>query len=74
MKIDIRQLSYGTIQDGIKWLDNTLGPRLYWLHNQRGGQGWSYHSAERTIEINDEKTALMFLLKFGGSCDQSEIL
>lgn len=69
MKISIRHLSYRTIQDGIKWLDENVSPRKYWLHNQCGGQGWRYQIDERTIEIENEKLAVMFALKFGGGSE-----
>ena len=66
MKISTKHLNYGAIQDSIKWLDENVSPRKYWLHNQRGGQGWHYYSqGEGFIEIEDEKLAVMFLLKFG---------
>lgn len=71
MKIPIRHLSHSTVQVGVKWLEEHVSPRKYWLHNQRGGEGWRYHSADRTIEIDDEKTAVMFLLKFGGIGDRT---
>ena len=66
MKISIRHLSYGHIQDRMEWLDNNVGPRKYVLHNQIGGHGWWYYSPDRVIEIENEQWATMFLLKFGG--------
>ena len=70
MKIPIRHLSYRTIQDGVNWLEEHVSPRKYWLHNQRGGQGWRYYEHERAIEIEDEKTAVMFALKFTGDVNE----
>ena len=66
MKISIRQLSYGSIQDRVDWLDKNIGERKYYLHNQCGGLGWRYYNNDRIIEIEDEQWATMFLLKFGG--------
>jgi hypothetical protein len=64
MKINIRHLSYGSIQDRVDWLDKNVGPRQYYLHNQSGGKGWRYHAQERTIELEDDKMATLFLLIF----------
>ena len=66
MKIIIRELSYGHIQDRVDWLDKNVGPRKYYLHNQSGGIGWRYYSQDRTVEIEDEHWATLFILKFGG--------
>ena len=65
MKISIRHLSYGHIQDRVKWLEQNVGERKYVLHNQTGGQGWWYFNNDRIIEIENEQWATMFLLKFG---------
>jgi hypothetical protein len=65
MKISIKHLSYRHIQDRVDWLDKNVGPRKYVLHNQSGGVSWRYHNIDRTIEINDEQWATVFLLKFG---------
>jgi len=65
MIINIHDLNYFDIQQRTDWLDKNVGPRLYYLHNQRGGQGWRYYSIERTIEVEDEHWATLYLLKFG---------
>lgn len=65
MRISIKHLSYGHIQDRVDWLDKNVGPRLYYIHTQVGGRGWRYYSRERTIEIEDEQWATMFILRFG---------
>lgn len=67
MIISVRHLSYGTIQDGVEWLEKNVGPRQYYLHNQSGGHSWRYYADDRTLEIKDEKAAVMFCLKFGAS-------
>jgi hypothetical protein len=64
MKISIRHLSYGSIQDRVDWLDKNVGPRKYILHNQSGGLGWRYYTQDRTIEIEDERLATLFILTF----------
>lgn len=66
MKISIRHLSYGSIQDRVDWLDKNVGPRKYVLHNQSGGVGWRYYTNDRIIEIEDDHWATMFILKFSG--------
>jgi len=66
MKFSIRHLTYGDIQDRMDWLDKNVGPRKYVLHNQSGGLGWRYYTQDRTVEIEDEHWATLFILKFGG--------
>jgi hypothetical protein len=66
MKFSIRHLTYGDIQDRMDWLDKNVGPRKYVLHNQSGGLGWRYYTQDRTVEIEDEHLATLFILKFGG--------
>jgi hypothetical protein len=66
MKISIRHLTYGDIQERVEWLSKHVGPRKYVLHNQSGGLGWRYYTQDRTVEIEDERMATMFILKFGG--------
>ena len=65
MKISVKDLNYFKIQECTDWLDKNVGERRFYLHNQRGGVGWRYYSTERTIEIEDEQMATLFLLKFG---------
>jgi hypothetical protein len=66
MKISIRHLTYGDIQDRVDWLSKNVGERKYVLHNQIGGLGWRYYTQDRTVEIEDEHWATLFILKFGG--------
>ena len=65
MKISIKQLSYGHIQDRVTWLEQNIGERKYVLHNHSGGLGWRYHNNDRVIEIEDEHWATMYVLKWG---------
>jgi hypothetical protein len=66
MRISVRHLTYGHIQEQVDWLDKNVGPRKYVLHNQSGGLGWRYYTQDRTVEIEDERMATLFILKFGG--------
>ena len=66
MKISLEYLRHGDIQDRITWLSQHVGERKYYLHNQSGGLGWCYYTQDRTVEIEDERMATMFILKFGG--------
>lgn len=65
MKISIKNLSYGHIQERVDWLGKNVGERKYVLHNQSGGLGWRYYPQDRTVEIEDERLATLFILKFG---------
>jgi hypothetical protein len=66
MRIKIEHLTYGSIQDRVDWLSKNVGERKYVLHNQSGGLGWRYYTHDRTLEIEDEQLAMLFILKFGG--------
>lgn len=65
MKINVKDLTYFEIQERAGWLDKNAGQRQYWLHNKLGGVGWRYFPQDRTIIVDDEKLALMFVLTFG---------
>jgi len=51
------------------WCMRYIGPRMYYLHNRIGGQGWTIKRATlggpATIAIEDKHHALMAMLKFG---------
>jgi len=50
------------------WCMRYIGPRLYYLHTQIGGQGWvikQQQSSYATVTIEDKHHALMAMLKFG---------
>jgi hypothetical protein len=66
MKISIGQLSYRHTQDCVTWLSQHVSEQKYYLHNQIGGLGWRYYLQDRTVEIEDEQLATLFILKFGG--------
>lgn len=66
MKISVEKLNYFDIQQRTDWLSKNIGPRKYVLHTHTGGLGWRYYSTQRTIEIEDEQWAILYILKFGG--------
>ena len=55
-----------------KWLDKHIGPRLHYIHNSIGGQGWIAKKEWEpgmvkqywTLTFEDERYASFFLLKF----------
>lgn len=54
-----------------QWLSKNVGPRMFYLHNKQGGQGW-VAKRERlpgsnkywTLTFEDDKMATMYLLKW----------
>ena len=65
MKFNFANLTYDELDQRLKWLGEDVSARKYYIHTAQGGLGWRYYISERTIEIDDEKTAIMFALKFG---------
>lgn len=50
------------------WCMRFIGPRIYYLHTQIGGQGWFIKQSKSSyamVTIEDDKQALMAMLKFG---------
>jgi hypothetical protein len=49
------------------WCMKYVGPRLYYVHNRSGGEGWTIRRAgvQSTVIIQDDNHALMAMLKFG---------
>lgn len=50
------------------WCLRYIGPRMFYLHNKIGGQGWVIkhpQSANARIIIEDDNHALMAMIKFG---------
>ena len=50
------------------WCMQFVGPRMYYLHNKIGGQGWTIkqqQSMHATVKIEDDKQALLAMIKFG---------
>jgi len=51
-----------------EWCVQYIGPRKYYLPKQFGGHGWSIkrmYSTIPTVAIEDDKVALMAMIKFG---------
>jgi len=50
------------------WCLRNVGPRLYYLHNNIGGQGWRImrKNSDLLLCIEDDKKALMAMLTLGG--------
>ena len=52
------------------WCLKHIGPRLYYLHNKIGGEGWriirDYKDSGVLLCIEDDKKALMAMLALGG--------
>jgi len=54
------------------WCMKNIGPRIYYLHNQIGGQGWLIKrppSNDAVICIEDKNRALMAMIMFGFNND-----
>ena len=50
-----------------QWLTQNISERQYFLHNSLGSHHWRWYTTSegRYLEIDDDKIATMFLLKFG---------
>lgn len=62
------RIKWGLGREAERWLIENVGERLYCLHNQQGGHEWRFGiDAERNsvLEIDDDRAATMFILKFG---------
>jgi hypothetical protein len=44
-----------------------IGPKLFHLHNQQGGQGWKIYSSsqEMFLELEDSRMMTMLVLTLG---------
>lgn len=55
-----------------QWLAKNIGPRMHYIHNSIGGQGWiakytwdpSVVNKHWTLTLEDERYASFFLLRF----------
>ena len=49
------------------WCVRFISPRQYYLHTQIGGQGWNIKlpPSGACVIIEDDKVALMAIIKFG---------
>ncbi len=65
-------LKHGLRPDEEQWLTKNIGPRMHYIHNSIGGQGWiAKHewspgmvSKQWTLTFEDDRYATFFLLKF----------
>ena len=50
-----------------EWCLKNIGPRMYYLHNRMGGQGWTInrHVGGPSVVIEDDNRALMAMIIFG---------
>ena len=54
------------VNQTVNWCSKFISPRGYVLHNRIGGKGWRIDTAGKSIlTIEDEKKALLAILKFG---------
>lgn len=55
------------------WCMKHVGPRLYWLHSKRGGEGWKIENCPGgyTVELEDPKKMTMLVLTLGDRIEQS---
>ena len=60
-----------TVRHAEAWCLKHIGPRLYYLHDKIGGQGWritrGYKSPDAIVCIEDDKKALMAMLTLSGN-------
>ena len=49
------------------WCDRAISPRMYWLHNEVGGNGWAIRAtkAGSVLEVSDPELLTFAILKFG---------
>jgi hypothetical protein len=51
------------------WCMKFVGPRMFYLHNSCGGEGWMIKrdKSGQTLFVEDEKKFLLALIKFSDS-------
>ena len=61
------EFKINTVGHAEAWCLKHIGPRLYYLHNKIGGEGWRIMRAKTDILlcIEDDKKALMAMLTLG---------
>ena len=62
------KINYSNSKEAEQWCMQFIGPRMYYLPKRIGGQGWTIHdhcSPKPTVAIEDDKHALMAMIKFG---------
>ena len=67
MAITIK-LNHGLNGQHEQWLAKNIGPRLHYIHNSIGGQGWiakrKYNESGWYLTFEDERFATFFRLMF----------
>lgn len=72
MAVTILLNDYGLRPKQEQWLAKNVGPRMFYLHNSIGGQGWVAKNQwdpemickRWYLTLEDEKLATFFILKF----------
>ncbi len=66
----MKEFKVSTMRHAEAWCLKHVGPRLYYLHNKIGGEGWrimkARHSPDVMLCIEDDKKALMAMLMLSG--------
>jgi hypothetical protein len=62
------KLPNGFTEEHHKWLLQNVGPRMHFLHNSMGGEGWivkrNYKNKTWQLTLEDDKKASMFILTY----------
>lgn len=64
----MKEINISNIGQTEAWCMKHIGPRLFYLHNKIGGEGWMIlrqGSSTPVLRIEDEKQYLLALIKFG---------
>jgi hypothetical protein len=48
----------------LRWIEENISPRKFYLHTMQGGQGWTYYAQLKTIVIEDEQLQLLYILRW----------
>jgi len=74
MPVTIRLNSAYITHEHEHWLEKNVGPRMHWLSNSIGGEGWilkrelrksqSLTQVSWTLTLEDERFATFFLIYF----------
>lgn len=60
------KIKISSIASASAWCSKFISPKGYWLHNRMGGRGWYIEWEDKSIlTIEDEKKAILAILKFG---------
>lgn len=65
VELTMTEFKISNLRETEDWCMRFIGPRMYYLHNKIGGQGWTIRQQQSTVTIEDDKQALMAMLKFG---------